>query len=229
MIRVNTKFRSKRSIVLWPTRYRLDLSIVKSRNPDDRSLLSSLGRLRRVRKGNKLSRFFRHVFEKKSVKKLLGGNIALLLFASSISPFTSGIDVDAFSAGTNEPVILTTHESVSYPLEIISITQGYHAGHPAIDFDGITGDPVYSVLPGEVIATGWSNRGYGNSVLVSHGDDLVSLYAHLSKIFVKRGDKVNTRDILGEVGATGRSFGDHLHLEIRKDGKAINPLSLLTQ
>lgn len=227
MIRKQNKLSTKHSIVFWPTRYRLDLAVVKSRKSDYVPLIPSIGAVKRARKGNKISRFFRHIFEHKLTKRFMGGNIALMLVASSMSPFTQPIDIDAFSATTEESIVLNTHESIDYPVDLISVTQGYSFYHPAIDFDGITGDPIYPILPGTVMATGWSNRGYGNSILVSHGEDLVSLYAHLSEIHVKRGDSVSTHDIIGEMGNTGRSFGDHLHLEVRKNGKTVNPLALI--
>jgi murein DD-endopeptidase MepM/ murein hydrolase activator NlpD len=69
--------------------------------------------------------------------------------------------------------------------------------------------------------------GYGNTVFIDHGNNLTSRYAHLSKIEVKVGDKVNMDTEIGKLGITGRTTGPHLHLEIHENGKAINPLTVL--
>ena len=68
---------------------------------------------------------------------------------------------------------------------------------------------------------------YGNAILINHGSGFLSLYAHLSKILVKKDDIVTNQTVIGKIGATGRAFGDHLHLEIYENGKTINPLSVL--
>ena len=124
--------------------------------------------------------------------------------------------------------MLTTERKIRYPLEYVIINQGYRFYHPGVDFEGITGDSVYPIMPGEVAAVGYSKIGYGNAIVVRHDDNTTSLYAHLSKILVNEGEYVNTHDIIGLVGSTGRSSGDHLHLEVRKsDNTPINPLSIL--
>lgn len=83
------------------------------------------------------------------------------------------------------------------------------------------------VMAGTVEAIQYSGFAYGNAVLVRHGDNFSSLYAHLSKITVSEDQKVDLHTVIGEVGSTGRSSGDHLHLEIRENGRPINPLSML--
>ena len=69
---------------------------------------------------------------------------------------------------------------------------------------------------------------YGNCVKVDHGDGIVTLYAHLSKITVKVGDTLSAGDEVGKIGSTGRSTGNHLHFEVHIDGKPVDPLYFVT-
>ncbi|RAL23334.1 M23 family metallopeptidase [Thermoflavimicrobium daqui] len=86
--------------------------------------------------------------------------------------------------------------------------------------------PIHSALHGVVTRAGYSSS-YGNLVVIDHGNGWVTYYAHLSRILVSKGQKVTTGQILGMMGKTGDATGYHLHFEIRKNGQAINPLSLL--
>ncbi|OGM10837.1 hypothetical protein A2Z22_03045 [Candidatus Woesebacteria bacterium RBG_16_34_12] len=212
-----------------PTKYRLDLKLVKRRdNLDDIPLFPNLGKIRRIKKGNKTSRFFRHIFENKKINRMLGTNLVIITLVSSLIPQTS---TDFFSTEAETtikaPVVLTTEKGLRYPLDEVTISQGYKFYHPGIDLDSITGTPVFPILGGKVEAYQFSNYAYGNAVLINHGNDITSLYAHLSKIFVTKGQDVTTNAAIGTVGATGQASGDHLHLEIRENGKPINPLNLL--
>jgi murein DD-endopeptidase MepM/ murein hydrolase activator NlpD len=82
-------------------------------------------------------------------------------------------------------------------------------------------------MAGYVAGVSYSGYGYGNTVLVDHGDNITSLYAHLSKILVFSGQEVGLDTIIGQIGASGRAYGDHLHLEIRDNGYPVNPHILL--
>ncbi len=124
-------------------------------------------------------------------------------------------------------ITLTTEKKIQYPVENPAVSQGYSLFHPGLDFDGVTGEPVLPIMTGEVEDLSYSNLGYGNAVLVNHGEGLTSLYAHLSKIKVYQGEEVTTKTVLGEVGSSGTSSGDHLHLEVREQGYPINPYSVL--
>lgn len=212
-----------------PTGRRLDMRIVKSRKlPADTSpILPDLGKLMRVRKGSKISRFFRHIFENKKVARLSRTNLAVIL---ALTPFilsgpktAGGLEENTITA----PVVLITEKGSRYPLDRISITQGFKWYHPGIDFDGDTGDPVYPVVSGTVTAVQYSNHGYGNAVLIGHGGKISSLYAHLDKIHTNVGEDVTIDTVIGTVGSTGWASGDHLHFEIRDDGLPINPYTIL--
>jgi murein DD-endopeptidase MepM/ murein hydrolase activator NlpD len=103
---------------------------------------------------------------------------------------------------------------------------GTMAHHSGIDFRAPPGAPIYSAGAGTVISAAW-NGGYGRMVEVDHGNGLTTRYAHMSRILVKSGDRVEKGDILGKVGTTGRSTGPHLHFEVRREGDAVDPQPFL--
>jgi murein DD-endopeptidase MepM/ murein hydrolase activator NlpD len=94
--------------------------------------------------------------------------------------------------------------------------------HPGFDLAAPTGTRVGAAAAGEVVHAGPAGT-YGNLVTVRHADGFETRYAHLSKTLVQKGDKVEVGQEIGEVGSTGRSTGPHLHFEIRKEGKALDP------
>lgn len=214
-----------------PFRYRLDIKLIRERsgNREAKNILPSFSQVASARSGNKVSRYFRHIFEHKHVRRILGSNIALAVIASSFLPVSASniTDTTELTIIASEQVSLKTEGHIQYPLEKIRVNQSYAFFHPGIDFEGITGEPVKPVMAGVVEMVQYSGFAYGNAVLVSHGDSFASLYAHLSKIYVKKGDKVELNSVIGAVGSTGRSSGDHLHLEIRENGRPINPLTML--
>ena len=103
---------------------------------------------------------------------------------------------------------------------------GVPSNHTGIDMACPSGTAVKSAMSGTVIFTGWSNI-YGNYVIVKHYDGYQTLYAHLSKITTKKGQSVNQGDRLGLVGSTGYSTGAHLHFSVYKNGKLLDPFSVL--
>jgi murein DD-endopeptidase MepM/ murein hydrolase activator NlpD len=98
--------------------------------------------------------------------------------------------------------------------------------HAGLDIDGDTGDPIVASRPGVVILAGWQN-GYGQLVVVDHGDGVSTAYAHQSQIRVSEGQAVDRGQRLGDVGSTGRSTGPHLHFEVRVNGSTIDPRRVL--
>ncbi|UPA26252.1 M23 family metallopeptidase [Shinella oryzae] len=103
---------------------------------------------------------------------------------------------------------------------------GRLALHAGIDFRASTGTQIHSSGAGTVTVAG-RNGGYGNMVEIDHGDGLTTRYAHLSRVLVKVGDHVEASDPVGLSGTTGRSTGPHLHYEVRRNGKAIDPMRFL--
>ena len=139
-------------------------------------------------------------------------------------PFTEEIQESVI---TQAPTVFKTEIALQYPVEFVKVTQGYRFYHPGIDLDGITGDPIQPIMSGKVEGIQYSKHGYGNAILVGHNEGIMSFYAHLSRIFVRKDQEVTTSSVLGQMGATGRAYGDHLHLEIFENGKLINPLNFL--
>lgn len=108
------------------------------------------------------------------------------------------------------------------------VTQGYKFYHKAIDIANKGGGPILATDSGVVSQAGWPDGyGYGNRVVIDHGNGFQTLYAHLSLIQVRAGQKVNRGDVIGQMGNTGRSTGTHLHFEIRRGGALMNPLTYL--
>lgn len=101
----------------------------------------------------------------------------------------------------------------------------FHAG---LDIAGEKGQPIYATAAGHVSLAGYQGA-YGNLVVVDHGFGLETKYGHLSSFSVKPGQTVKRGDVLGRLGSTGRATGNHLHYEVRANGRLLNPLQLLTQ
>ena len=99
--------------------------------------------------------------------------------------------------------------------------------HNGLDYAGRTGYNIYAADTGVVIYAGWSNRGYGNTIVISHGNGYLSLYGHLMDggINVSCGSIVYGGSIIGYMGSTGQSTGPHLHFELRYEGSPVNPHS----
>ncbi len=109
-----------------------------------------------------------------------------------------------------------------------TITQRYSWYHKGIDIANRSAPGIVAADSGKVIVAGWPDRsGYGNRVMVDHGNGFVTLYAHLQKIYVTEGQTVKRGDVIGQMGSTGRSTGTHLHFEVRLNGVALNPLGYL--
>lgn len=94
--------------------------------------------------------------------------------------------------------------------------------HTGLDLAAATGTPVAVAGPG-VVVRAESSGSYGNMVVVDHGGGLETRYAHLSGYSVKVGDRLDAGDVVGQAGATGRVTGPHLHFEVRRDGKPVDP------
>jgi murein DD-endopeptidase MepM/ murein hydrolase activator NlpD len=98
--------------------------------------------------------------------------------------------------------------------------------HNGLDFAGNTGEAVYASDAGVIVYSGWNDYGYGNMIMVDHGNGFQSLYAHLSALNVGCGQSVGQGEVIGAVGSTGRSSGSHLHFELMA-GTKVNPWDYL--
>jgi len=109
-----------------------------------------------------------------------------------------------------------------------AISQYFSWYHNGIDIANAGAPNILAADSGTVITAGWpDNIGYGNRVIIDHGNGYKTLYAHLSQIYVVAGQRVRRGDSIGKMGSTGRSTGTHLHFTVIRDGIAVNPLSLL--
>lgn len=97
--------------------------------------------------------------------------------------------------------------------------------HKGMDFSAKSGTPIYATGDGIVKKADATVSGFGNHIEINHGYGYLTLYAHLSKYKVRAGQKVKRGDIIGYVGSTGRSEAPHLHYEVHKNGKVVNPLN----
>ncbi len=119
------------------------------------------------------------------------------------------------------------------PMEFSRVTSGFAMrfhpihqrlmAHTGVDYGAPVGTPARTVADGTVEFAGWQG-GYGNTVIVRHGADKTTLYAHLSRVDVRRGERVQQGQRIGAVGATGTATGPHLHFEFRVNGRHVDPL-----
>ncbi|WP_420137349.1 M23 family metallopeptidase [Sphingomonas sp.] len=124
----------------------------------------------------------------------------------------------------------------SKPVQSATYTSGYGvrsdpfrgsaAMHAGIDLAAPAGTAIYATADGVVDRAEWSG-GYGNLVEIDHGKGLQTRFGHMSRILVHAGDRVVRGQMIGLVGSTGRSTGNHLHYEVRLDGHAVNPVPFL--
>lgn len=126
------------------------------------------------------------------------------------------------------PLIYTGNGYFAWPVSPIIITQPYWSGHPAIDVDTYYRQPVFASDSGTVIYSDWDKTGYGNLVIIDHGNGYWTYYAHNSFNLVSVGQGVLQGEQIAESGSTGNSTGDHLDFRIRVDGGSfLNPADFL--
>ena len=121
----------------------------------------------------------------------------------------------------------TSNSKLLWPTNSHKITQYFRWRHSGLDIGNKTGQPTYSSEAGRITKAGWSRGGYGYYIIIDHSGGLETLYAHLSKIYVKVGQNVARGQVIGAVGSTGRSTGPHLHFEVRVNNRRVNPLNYI--
>ena len=111
-----------------------------------------------------------------------------------------------------------------WPLKgrIMTSFHGRNGHHDGVDIDGEEGNEIRAAASGRVVRAG-RDGAYGLRVILDHGKGLTTLYAHASSIAVKRGDEVSKGDLIARVGRTGNAHGSHLHFEVRRNDKPIDP------
>ena len=101
--------------------------------------------------------------------------------------------------------------------------------HDGIDIPAPRGTPIVAVDAGVVLYSDDGIRGYGNMIVIAHGDDIFTVYAHNKSNKVDKGDRVDKGQVIAQIGNTGRSTGPHLHFEIRVKNKVRNPAQFLSK
>ena len=99
--------------------------------------------------------------------------------------------------------------------------------HTGIDLAGNYGDKIFAYKKGTIVYVQYSNKSYGNMVLIEHDNGLKTRYAHMSSISVSNGQAVNCGQVIGHVGSTGNSTGNHLHFEVIINGSTVNPYNYI--
>lgn len=112
----------------------------------------------------------------------------------------------------------------SWPTAVRFVSQYFSRWHPAIDISKPKNGSIFAADSGRVVQAGWLSGGYGYAVKIGHGGGYETLYAHLSKIYVQAGEGVEKGQAIGQMGCTGRCWGQHVHFEIRQNGRFVNPL-----
>jgi len=150
------------------------------------------------------------------------------------------VSFDELTALATENINRIQHRPSIYPIAPDDLTRfassfGYRTHpifqirkfHKGIDLTALKGTPVYATAKGRVSIATNANDGYGNKVFINHGYGYLTVYAHLHKINVKVGQEVNLGDLIGQVGNTGISVAPHLHYEVRKNDRPVNPLAYI--
>lgn len=133
-------------------------------------------------------------------------------------------------AGFLFPVSLNGYQCMTSPYGYrVHPISGVTRLHNGVDLAAVTGTPIFASKSGVVTTAciGWGN-GYGNHVVINHGDGYSTLYAHQSALNVYEGQIVSQGDVIGYVGSTGNSTGPHLHFTVFKNGETINPMSCIS-
>lgn len=174
------------------------------------------------------------IFEKKIFSRLFGIQIAGLAAALSFVAYpTQAFDYNLAQTAQSEnliPVVMTTNSEYNFPLQMtLGMSQSFGGLHPGVDLRAPKGTEVVAVDDGTIIEVEEMLVGYGHFVRIAHSGVISSLYAHLDKVYVKPGQKVNRGERLGNVGMTGWTTGPHLHFEIHSGEKAVNPMSYISK
>lgn len=124
--------------------------------------------------------------------------------------------------------LLTGPIDFMWPTTVRKITQGYSSRHTGLDISDSKMEPIYAAADGFVEISGYQANGYGNNIVINHGNGFKTRYGHASELYVQAGDTVKKGQVIAKQGHTGRvrgTTGIHLHFEIIKNGARVNPLA----
>ena len=152
-----------------------------------------------------------------------------LMIPDGVKPQEKIIDVGRYAARTVAPIPGVKGEGNFIWPTTGSISQKYYWYHQAVDIASHSSPPIVAAQGGTVITAGWNGGGYGNYVIIDHGNGYQTLYGHMTNksIVVKAGDRVVQGQKIGIMGSTGRSTGPHLHFEIKTSRGNADPLTML--
>lgn len=143
-----------------------------------------------------------------TINKLISNKEQLLAATPAIQPVKNQ-DLNRVASG------------FGYRIDPIYKTVKMHAG---LDFSAPQGTPIYATANGVVKEAGFSGSGYGNHVVINHGYGYETLYAHMVRVKARRGQRVKRGEVIGYIGSTGKSTGPHLHYEVHKNGRKLDPV-----
>lgn len=174
-----------------------------------------------------------HRFPNFRLKFKLGGLLLCLVFLLNLQPQLGFPPVKrnvVFAEITQEQTVAVEASPVIFQLPHPGyITTHFSSYHPGIDLCSGLGMPIKPIAKGKIVEAGYNFFGFGLMVEVEHENGYRSLYAHMGKIFVTKGQEVSADNFLGEIGMTGHTSGPHTHLEVSKDGKKVDPLLILPE
>jgi murein DD-endopeptidase MepM/ murein hydrolase activator NlpD len=175
--------------------------------------------------------YIRTKLKRLNYHQVLGVNLAgLAFFAGIVVPQTREMVSSLEVAQDTKKTIIVVEQSASlfhWPLHSFGISQNFSVVHPGMDLTDPVGTPIYPITDGVVTWTKYLPYGYGSHVLVTHSDGVQSLYAHMSKVFVREGQGVTKNTPIGLIGVTGWTTGSHLHFEVYDNGTPTNPIEIL--
>lgn len=171
---------------------------------------------------------------RRQTQAAMGGPFEALTEADDIDPRFERLGLSLARMAVLERALDGIPQVVPASVENITSGFGYRrdpfngrgAMHSGIDFKGAVGSPIFAAADGRVTFAGWK-AGYGKAIEITHGNGMLTCYAHLSRIGVKVGQPVEAGTTIGGLGNTGRSTGPHLHFEVRINDRAVNPRPFL--
>jgi len=151
-------------------------------------------------------------------------SILLLSFSSPVNSQSNNLPVSK-SKNVPDLVPLKGNYSISsgYGMRIHPMFKEKKMMHEAIDFQAEEGTPIVATADGVIVKEEFLEKGQGKVIVIKHSDEFQTFYSHLSEFKVKLGDKVKKGEVIGLVGSSGLSTGPHLHYEVIKNGKRVNP------
>ena len=174
----------------------------------------------------------------------LAGVAVLAMAAAPLTSPRDGAPVETLAAPEAPPLAAVTepagpvrrlitfgmpvrHHAISSPFGLRRLPGNAARNHEGVDIAAPLGTGVFAAAEGSVLRTGYDPAGYGRFVEIRHPNGMTTLYGHLSRVDVASGDGVGSGEGIGLVGSTGRSTGPHLHFEVRRGDRQVNPVKVM--